>query len=188
MYGRKRKYNSADEDSDSVVELVNGNHILFFGDVTNGTFAKLRAILLRLEKPKKVYLHINSHGGDAYAGVGMFDVIRNLEYPTVSIIEGVCHSAATLISLACDESYMTKHSSIMIHQLWNSFQGTLEQHRVDLYNSALLTDRYIQIYKARTRMSQAQIKKELQEDTEMNIQEACKFGFVRGEWPVPVDA
>jgi ATP-dependent Clp endopeptidase proteolytic subunit ClpP len=186
----KRKKSNIELDeyiSDDVVSLIKSNHVLFYAEINNKTFAKLRKILIEFEAkktsgPKTLYFHINSPGGDAISGLGIYDIICQMTAETVCIVEGLCASAATLMALACKHRYMTRNSSMMIHQIWGSFEGTFKEQQVDLNNTTVLMNKYIQIYKEKTTMRKPQIIKEIQQDSEMDLEMAIVYGFIQKDW------
>ena len=180
--GKRRNSGSesdSDDDNDGV-QLINNSHIVFLGEVNNKTFGQFRRILLTYKNNSPLVIHIFSHGGDATLGLALYDIIQAVPYHTVSIIEGTANSAATLIALACNERYMTQHSTIMIHQLWCNLAGNVSDQRVELQNTNRMMERYVSIYKKETNLSKMRINKELLTDQEMNLDEAIEHGFVIG--------
>ena len=194
MPTRKRKRvadtnDSEEDDERGIVEFQKPNHILFYSPVTRLAFSRLRRILLHLEKrpPKsdRVILHVISEGGDAYAGLAIYDALRGSKLPLVSVVEGECMSAGTLVALAADRRHMTANATLMVHEIRSGLWGPLGEQQVDLRNTAALMDKYIGIYKSRTHMTRPQVVKELKTDAEMGLQLALERGFVHGVWPQP---
>ena len=181
-----RESSSDDEDYEAEsVTLVNKNHILFYSSVHPKAFSRLRKILLLLEtkKTEQVFLHVKSYGGCAHTGLACYDVLRAFPVPLVSIVEGYCMSAATLLALAADTRFMMPNAVIMIHQISSGFAGTFREQEVDFDNTSKIMNKYTRIYHRRTHMTQAQVKKELQSDAEMDLPIAKERGFVDGPWP-----
>jgi ATP-dependent protease ClpP protease subunit len=59
---------------------------------------------------------INCGGGDVYHMYAIYDAIRNCRNKVICIGTGHVASAATLLLVAGDESYATKHTSFMAHE------------------------------------------------------------------------
>jgi ATP-dependent Clp protease protease subunit len=176
---------SSDRDEEQLVELCAGNHILFYADVVPKTVAQLRKILLELERNKKqttVILHIHSDGGDAYSGFASFDIIKTCSLNVITLVEGTCSSAATLMSLAGTKRYMMPNGTYMIHQLSSDFSGTFEELRVDFENSTSIMNRCIKLYQQYSTMTEARLIEDLKTDREMHAKETMACGFIDAIW------
>ena len=103
-----------EKDSKDIVER-NKNHIYFYSNVTRESIFKLNKYireinidLTRLQEEYNsnfsIYLHINSFGGVVFHALSCLEYIKNSKYPIITIIEGPCASAGTLISLMGSES------------------------------------------------------------------------------------
>ena len=68
------------------------------------------------EDPIKVY--INSPGGCADSGFAIYDMFRFFEAPIITIVSGMCASAAVMIFLGADEgkNYSLPNSRFLLHQ------------------------------------------------------------------------
>jgi ATP-dependent protease ClpP protease subunit len=174
------------------------NHIYFYAEVNTETILELNKAILRLNKDMKnymdvarceynmdvgevcIYLHINSGGGyitDALSGV---DTILKSNIPVISIVEGYVASAATLLSIVCAKRFMTKHSSMLIHQLSGGMWGTFEQMKDDMTNSSYLQKKIKEMYieYGRGKMKKERLEKMLARDLMMNFKKSKKLGLV----------
>lgn len=157
-YGDSSHYSSDESYNSNSITRTN-NHIYFYCDVNTETILELNKNIMTINNEIKsnifnfeknnddmefniknfnIYLHINSGGGyitDALAGV---DAILNSNIPITSIIEGHAASAATFLSIVCHKRIITKHSSMLIHQLSGGYWGTYEQMTDDYKNSTYL--------------------------------------------------
>lgn len=175
------------------VDVVD-NHIYFYSDIDPAQcLALIKAIRdvdagLRYERQTRyihpnaeqvpIWLHIHSGGGDAFAALGIADQLNTIASPICSIIEGVCASAATLISLSCKHRYILPNSFMMIHQLQGAAWGTYEQ----IKDSTLLYDMMMVAIKGfylnRTRITAEQIDEFLKRDSWFNAKQALELGLV----------
>ena len=117
------------EESDNELIKVIDNNIYFYCDVSNKTALKLNTTLKQLEidlltlsikynsDPYPINLHINSEGGEIYVALSIVDTIINSRVKVISIIEGIACSAATLISVVCNNRIIYQNAQMMIHQL-----------------------------------------------------------------------
>jgi len=69
----------------------------------------------RLKTMSKVTFRINSVGGDADAGVTIYNRIKDLKGETVTIVDGLAASAASIIAQAGDKRIMNIGTQMMIH-------------------------------------------------------------------------
>ena len=138
---------------------IRDNHIYFYGDVTTSNCLKLNTGIRDINKKLKnvrdnydmthlrIYLHINSYGGSVFAALSTIDTIINSEVPIISIVEGCAASAATLISVVCQEREIMPYSFMLIHQISSGFWGKFEEIKDELLNLKKLTKTIKKIYK-----------------------------------------
>jgi ATP-dependent protease ClpP protease subunit len=174
------------------VETVD-NHIYFYADVdSDRCLALIRAIReadssLRSEHLSRglegmpqipIWLHIHSYGGDLFAGFSVADQLAMIKTPIYSIIEGICASAATLISMSCTKRYILPSSFMLIHQLSGMKWGTHEQFKdeMSLQNKAM--ERLVEFYAAKASVTADEIRNMLTRDYWMDAAESIKRGFV----------
>ena len=117
---------------------TDGNHIYFYSEVSRIRMLELNRALekVNLDLMKKnleygmtppIYLHIHSYGGSVLSCFSTIDTILSLDTKVVSVIEGAAASAATMISIVCDERRITPHSYMLIHQLSSGFWGKMDE-------------------------------------------------------------
>jgi len=166
------------------------NHLYFYEDVSEESAASLildiRETALDLQRmaltwgvvPPPIHLHINSHGGDLFAGFALHDAIRECPLDVHTHIEGATASAATLMSVAGTHRTIGKHGFILIHQLSTWFSGTFEEQKDDLANSTLLMDHVKAIYQERTKIPARKLALTLKRDLWLDPETALKYGLV----------
>lgn len=141
------------------------NHIYFYASVTSESIHKLNKFireanneLSKIESEyggseHKIFLHINSFGGQIFAVLGCLSYIQNSKYPITTIIEGACASAATLISLMGTERQITSSSFMLIHQLSSGFWGKMSEIDDEYENLQQITDIIKKHYQTRCSLS-----------------------------------
>lgn len=85
-----------------------------------------RLILLEKENPKKpITVIINSQGGSADSGFGIYDMLRFVKPPIITLTAGLCASAAVIIFLAGEKGkrFSLPNSRFLIHQPSTSAVG-----------------------------------------------------------------
>jgi ATP-dependent protease ClpP protease subunit len=168
------------------------NHIYFYEEVSTESCLELNRELVQLTKelqrhsldydcePPKIYLHINSYGGELLACFSTVDYIKNCPIPIVTIIEGCAASAATLISVVAKERYMTPSSWMLIHQLRGGYWGKYDEMEEDLGNSKKFMEKIYDIYEEHTKLSRSDLKKKLKKDEWWDFNTCLEYGLIDG--------
>ena len=74
-------------------------------------------------KGRALNIHINSGGGSVFAGIAIYNMIKNYPGKTTTYIEGLAGSIASVIALASDKVIMRTGSVFMIHKPLVGIQG-----------------------------------------------------------------
>ena len=74
-------------------------------------------------KGRSLNIHINSGGGSVFAGIAIYNMIKNYSGKTTTYIEGLAGSIASVIALASDKVIMRTGSVFMIHKPLAGIQG-----------------------------------------------------------------
>ena len=189
----KRKYLLDDEDSkeEDLIEVIN-NHIYFYCNVSKKSILNLTKHIRQLnihlldQKNKlniskvKIFLHINSNGGEVFAALSAIDTIKSSTIPIVSIIEGCAASAATLVSIVCKERHILPNASMLIHQISSGFWGKYFEMKDEFQNLTYLEDKTKQIYKDHSngKLKEKKLKKMLKRDLWWDAEKCLKLGLV----------
>jgi ATP-dependent Clp protease protease subunit len=187
----KRYLADSDSDSDSdsssqsrssrrfSVKLCNRN-ILFFGEVSLSSAAKLTQILRKLESMKArdpVTFDLCSVGGNMDAGLQIYDLMRVMPFPIHLVMHGECFSAATLIALGAEHRRIMPNAFVMMHQLRSACSGTLQEIRVETRNCNRYHAIMTQIYTEHLTLNKDEIETELGDDTVMSSGRAVEIGL-----------
>jgi ATP-dependent protease ClpP protease subunit len=180
---KKKPKNDDDDDEENCGSVsVHGNHIYFYADVETKSVQALVQALLKLNKPgnmyREIFVHINSWGGyvmDAFAAI---DSIRASATPVVTLIEGMCASAATMISIAGDRRLMRPNAVMLIHQLRGGMYGKKCDVDDEIINLNNLEERIIQLFKNNTKVRVKKFKAMMKRELEYPVDECLKHGFV----------
>lgn len=133
---------------------VDGTHIYFFCDVTTESIQDLALALSQLESQHlshgviygfvpPINLHILSNGGDVLAGLAAVGIMQRCKVPIHTYVEGMCASAATLMSVSGAKRFASSTSLMLIHQLSSSFEGKHDEFKEYVEN----TDRMMAMFK-----------------------------------------
>ena len=84
---------------------------------------------------KRINMHINSGGGSVFAGMAIYNLLRNYEGEVVTYIDGQAASIASVIALAGNRIIMRTGSAIMIHKpaycIWGAYNADDFRHLAD---------------------------------------------------------
>jgi ATP-dependent Clp endopeptidase proteolytic subunit ClpP len=126
----------------------------------------------------KVFLRINSPGGDVFDGTAIFNVIKRHEGEVISTIDGLAASMASVIALAADKVVMPDNAFMMIHNPWGISWGDAE----DLRDYADILDKIksqiANTYAAKSGKDIKEINDMMDAETWLTGTEAKEAGFV----------
>ncbi|MFA5382363.1 MAG: Clp protease ClpP [Candidatus Micrarchaeia archaeon] len=98
-----------------------------------------------------IFLHINSYGGSVFAGLSAMDNIMACQSKVITVVDGICASAATFLSVVGKERLITRHSMMLIHQLSTMFWGKYSEFKDEKENldrlMAIIKSIYLQFTK-----------------------------------------
>lgn len=182
---------TGDDTTRTTVETID-NHIYFYADVDSDYCLRLiRAIReadaeLRAEHLSRgmegmpltpIWLHIHSFGGDLFTGFSVADQLQQIKSPIYSVVEGICASAATMISMVCDKRYILPNSFMLVHQLSSGMWGTHEQFKDEMNLQSKAMDRLVSFYAEHTQVSEDEVRTMLTRDFWMDAEACIKHGF-----------
>ena len=142
------------------------------------SFLQKMKMQYKLNEDPKIYLHIQSDGGDAYAGLSAMDFLNRCKIPIVTIIDGFVASAATFILLGGSEIKMSRHSHILIHQIRTEFWGKFDELCDEMKNSENLMYMVRNIYKSNSSMPKKVIDSLLKKELYISCEECLKYKIV----------
>jgi len=168
------------------------NRIYFYSDITREDILTLnrdirnvnnellsRAHIEQLSiDSQKVYLHIQSFGGDIFAGLSAMDNIRNSRIPITTIVDGCCASSATFLTIVGKRRLMYEHSFMMVHQLSTLFWGSYQQLLDEKDNCDLLMSTIKKVYNEFTKIPNDIIDNILQRDVWFDAKQCIEYGMV----------
>jgi ATP-dependent Clp endopeptidase proteolytic subunit ClpP len=153
-------------------------HIFIEGVIDDKMFASVKQQLEANISADKLIVHMASPGGSVYQGYKIYHKLRSLNIPKEGIIEGECMSIATLCIMACDTITALNPTRYMIHLPYMGLEGNSS----DLENGAkelqMIEQEMIQVYKAKTKLNEEQIRQMMKDETYMDANQAKTYGFV----------
>ncbi len=129
-----------------------------------------------------ITVNISSAGGNTHYGLAIYDMLRIYKGEKSCIVTDEASSAATIILQACTKRIAARHSVFLIHpisltdvkmqQLYGKKFAKLKK------QTEMLQRAYEGIIAVRTRKSMRRIRNVCRKNTQMNAEQALKFGFI----------
>ena len=185
---------SADSHSHGGASVsVQHNHIYLYDQISQQSMVELAMAIRQAEidcikqhtlyggdAPQPIHLHINSFGGDAYAGLAGLGHIKACKVPVYTYVEGSVASAATFLSMAGHRRYMTKHSFMLIHQISTWFSGTYENLKDEKESIDALMEMLLNFYKDNSKMKKRDLTNLLKRDLWLTPTQCLAWGLIDG--------
>ena len=151
------------------------------GEITEATAQEVAEVVATGE-PLEV--HIDSKGGDLFAGLDIFNMLQEHEADVQIFIDGVAGSIASVIALGgTSKPFISSTGSIVIH---NAHTDNIEGNHNDLRKVADSLEKYSEIvakiYATKTRLSNAEALSLMNNETVMNSKDAIELGFAGKEF------
>lgn len=133
MYGNRNGFDEADKESErsSILSCEDNRLYFLYGDITTKNCASIAYDITKInleddEKDNKeksfrrepIHIYINSYGGSVYAMWMLIDAIESSKTPVYTYCNGYCMSAAFQIFLAGHKRFISKHATLMYHQIY----------------------------------------------------------------------
>ena len=144
---------------------------------------RLMAQLLLLDaqdSKKPIHFYINTPGGSISDGFAIFDTVRFLRAPVITVCTGLSASMGTILMLSPQDKknrVCLPNTRFMIHQPSSAYRGSASDIEIGAREILKLRDRLIEIYVAETKMDEDRIRADLNRDYWMTSDEAVKYGL-----------
>lgn len=141
--------------------------------------SELLADLDELRTKSNITIHINSVGGDLYAGVAIYNRLKELPANITTINDGLAASAASLIFQAGDTRKVNAGSNLMVHQAMGFLFGYYQLPDLQQVSRQLraANNTAIAIYAEASGRDKDAIKRMVDAETWLTGQEAVDAGL-----------
>ena len=128
--------------------------------------------------PEDITVRVNSLGGLLFEGFAIYSALKASPRKVTIIIDGVAGSIASVIAMAGDRIIMAENAVMMIHKPSDGTYGDANELRSVADRLDFLQRQLVQIYAARTGMSEDELNPLLDAETWMSAQEALAMNFI----------
>ena len=175
---------SRGERAYDIFSLLLRNRIVFLGtpvteEVANTIVAQL-LFLQQDDADREIQLYINSPGGDADAGLAIYDTMQLVQPRVATTCVGMAASAAAVILAggARGRRAALPNSRMLIHQASTGIQGTAADIEVHAREILRLNARIKQLLAADTGQDVERISQDINRDYWMSAAEAQEYGLI----------
>ena len=184
IMAEKDKKKKEDEPSGMFNKLLDSRIVVISGGVDSELALKViqQLILLDHDNPEKqITILINSPGGEFYSGFAIYDMIRFISAPVITVVVGLAASMGSIIPLAAPKGkrYALPHSKFLIHQpLLMGYQGPASDMEIQAKEILRDRERVIDIYSEHTNRKPADVTKDIDRDKWLTPEEALEYGLI----------
>lgn len=156
-------------------ELYIYDEIGMWGVTANEFAQELRDI-----KAGVINLHLNSPGGDVFAGIAIFNSLQSHPSQIHGKVDGLAASIASVIAMACDDLQIAKNAQMMIHDPSGFTIGNADDHRemADLLDAS--SDIIAEVYADKAGGTTAEWRSAMKATTWYRGSEAVEAGLADG--------
>ena len=158
--------------------------LTLYGDISDVSWwgdevtpAQFKDDLDALGDVNELDIYINSGGGDVFAGIAIYNMLRRHMARKTVRVDGLAASIASVIAMAGDEIVMAENAMMMIHEAWTMVGGNKRELRKVAEELERIDGMLAGTYAARTAAKEAEIAAMLETETWMTATEAVEKGF-----------
>ncbi len=173
-----------EEHQGLAARMLDSRTVIVSGMVDSEMASKVIQQLILLDHAdgkKAITLLINSPGGEFYSGFAIYDTIRFINPPVVSVVVGLAASMGSIIPLAAPKGsrYALPHSKFLIHQpLLMGYQGRATDLEIQAREILRDRERVIEVYSEHTGKKTADITADIDRDKWLTPEEALEYGLI----------
>ena len=172
--------------------------ILLYGDIgdydDNVRSGDIARELLEAEALSgRIDVRINSNGGEVYAGIAIFNALKNSKADITIYVDGIAASMASVIALCGKPVQMSRYARLMLHSVQGGCYGNKEEMRGCIREIESLEDTLCEMYAARMGKDKEEIRSLYFDgkDHWLRADEALALGLIDGIYdadPLPEDS
>ena len=122
-------------------------------------------------------VHINSTGGDAFEGIGIYNALKQSDKTINVYIDALAASAASVVAMAGDTIFMPKNAQMMVHHAATFEYGNVQDFEQAIKMLNKMDNSLIASYESRFKGTSQELTDLLDAETFLNADEAVAFGF-----------
>jgi ATP-dependent Clp protease protease subunit len=157
--------------------------IVFLGSEVEAQSANLivaQLLFLEAEDPDTdIRMYVNSPGGDAYAGLAIYDAMQFVKPDVQTYCVGMAMSAGAMILAggAAGKRYVLPNSKVMIHQGSGGTRGTPADIQIAAREILSLTRKYAEVLARHSGRDVDEVMADIDRDRFLGPDEAVEYGL-----------
>ncbi|HTO25926.1 MAG TPA: ATP-dependent Clp protease proteolytic subunit [Gaiellaceae bacterium] len=157
--------------------------IVFLGSEVEAQSANLivaQLLFLEAEDPDTdIRMYVNSPGGDAYAGLAIYDAMQFVKPDVQTYCVGMAMSAGAMILAggAAGKRFVLPNSKVMIHQGSGGTRGTPADIQIAAREILSLTRRYAEVLARHSGRDVDEVMADIDRDRFLGPEEAVEYGL-----------
>ena len=163
-------------------KFLKTRQIILSGEINKELAEKIarQLLILDADSDEPIRLFIDSPGGDADAGYAIFDMIRFINAPVITIGMGLIASAASIVLLAApkERRFGMPNSRYLIHQPMSGMQGVTTEIEIHAQELEKMRVKINEMIAAETGKSVDDVAKDTDRDYWLDAEEAKKYGLI----------
>jgi len=166
-----------------MAKFLKARTVLISEPITSGLAKRVYQSLILLESDdaeKPITVIVNSPGGEADTGFGIYDMMRFVRPEVRVLVAGLCASAAVMVFLAApkEHRYSLPNSRFLLHQPSSATFGQASDLEIASREILKLRDRYNEIVAHETGKKLEQVNEDADRDFWMSAHDAAEYGLV----------
>ncbi|WP_319413929.1 head maturation protease, ClpP-related [uncultured Cohaesibacter sp.] len=164
--------------------LIDGELVLY-GEVGDGwwgeyfTATEVLEALAEHGSDNDLSVRLNSPGGDAFAGVAIYNALKAHQGAVTIYVDSMAMSAASIIAMAGNEIVMREGSLLMIHEPMTMAWGNAAEMGKVVDSLDKMAEQMAGIYARFSGMDKAECRRIMKEETYFSGEEAVESGFAQ---------
>lgn len=158
-----------------------GASIYLYGDIGEAfggiSANEFRLALEEIGENKPIVLHIDSAGGEFFAAITMYGLLKQRPGKISVIVDGRAASAASIIAMAGATISMATNAWMMIHEVHSGGNGTADDFRKEADRIDALNKQIVDIYASRWNGTVAELRQALHDETWLDAKQTVAAGL-----------
>lgn len=162
-----------EDDAESSAEVLIYDEIGLWGVTASDFDRALKAV----GPVKTINMRINSPGGDSFAGIAIYNMLKAHPATIKTRVDGIAASAASLIAMAGDRITMPENTFMVVHEPLALVIGHASDMRAMADDLDRVAGSYANTYAARSGQTLEAVRSLMAEDRLMSAAEAKERGY-----------
>jgi ATP-dependent Clp protease protease subunit len=167
-----------------IYSLLLKERVVFLGSEIDDQVANVivaQLLFLDSDSPEReIQMFINSPGGQAYAGMAIYDTMRQVKAPLRTVAIGLTASFGTILLAAGTPGrrYALQNATIHMHQPLGGTRGQATEIEIQANEILRLRRRVEEIFAFHTGQSAEKIRRDIERDVYLTAAQAAEYGLI----------